>query len=151
MDLQQIEQTAFDVAALRMPKFVYDINDPMRSTRPGEKIEKLESYLLDVAYSRGDAEQARLYAYAAVRRLTNEWDHLEDWELSFDPDPAKAVAKAARATQPQIKEAKRSLRPDLYDGIEHGSYLVKRLSEQIKRLEKDEEVASRAYTLIVNA
>jgi hypothetical protein len=146
MDLEQIEQTAFQVATLRMPKFVYDINDPMRSTRPGEKIERLESYILDVAYARGDAEQARLYAYAAVRRLTNEWDHLEGWEEVFG-DPAKA----AKATQPQIKEAKRQIRPDLFDGIEHGLYLVKRLSEQIKRLEKDEDVASRAYTLVSNA
>lgn len=151
MDLKQIEQTAFDVATLRMPKFIYNVNDPMASTRPGEKIEKLESYILDVAYARGEAEQARLYAYAAVRRLTIEWDHLKDWELSFDPDVTKALAKAAKATQPQIKEAKRQIRPDLFDGIEHGQYLVKRLTEQIKRLEKDEDVASRAYTLVSNA
>jgi inactivated superfamily I helicase len=147
VDLTEIEQTAFDVSKLRMPKFIYNPQDPMAGTRPGEKIERLESYILDVAYARGDAEQARLYAYAAVRRLTEKWDHLEGWEVHFGEDPAKA----AKATQPQIKEAKRLLDPETFDGIEHGTYLVKRLSEQIKRLEKDEEVASRAYTLISNA
>lgn len=145
MDLTQIEQTVFDVAKLRMPKFVYDAADPMRSTRPGAKIEQLESYLLDAAYGRGDAEEARLYAYAAIRRLTEKWDHIEGWEESFG-DPLKA----AKATQPQIKEAKRQIDPETFDAIEHGTYLVKRLSEQVKRLEKDEEVASRAYTLISN-
>lgn len=151
MDLQQIEQTAFDVAKLRMPKFVYNRNDPMAATRPGQKIEELESYLLDAAYARGEAEEARLYCHAAVRSLLHTWDHLEGWEASFDPEHDKALAKAAKATQPQIKEAKRVLDGELYDSIEKGQYLVKRLSEQIKRLEKDEEVASRSYTLIVNA
>lgn len=126
-----------------MPKFKIDPNDPMGSTRPGEKIEQLESYLLEVAFARGRAEEARLYAYAAVRQLREEWDHLEGWEGDFG-----SPEKAAKATQPQIKEAKRQVRPDLYDSIEKGQYLVKRLTEQIKRLEKDEDVASRAYTLI---
>lgn len=143
MELVDIEQTVFDVAKLRMPKFKIDPNDPMASTRPGEKVEQLESYLLNVAFARGRAEEARLYAYGAVRRLQQEWDHLDGWEEVFG-----APEKAAKATQPQIKEAKRQIRPDLYDGIEHGTYLVKRLTEQIKRLEKDEDVASRAYTLI---
>lgn len=151
MNLAEIEATVFDVARLRMPKFIYDRTEPMRATRPGEKIERLESYLLDVAYARGRAEEARLYAYSAVRTLNEEWDHLQNWEMSFDADPAKAAALAARATQPQIKEAKRGVAPQLYDSIEKGLHLIKRLSEQIKRLEKDEDVASRAYTLISNA
>lgn len=143
MDLREIEQTAFDVATLRMPRFKVDPNDPMASTRPGEKIEKLESYLLEVAFARGYAEEARLYAHAAVQRLQVSWDHLEGWEVSFG-----SPEKAARATQPQIAEAKRQLDPELFDSIEKGKYLIKRLTEQIKRLEKDEDVASRAYTLI---
>lgn len=146
MDLKQIEQTVFDVSKLRMPKFVYDRNEPMSATRPGQKIEELESYILDAAYARGDAEEARLFCHAAVRTLLDKWDHLTGWEASFGDE-----AKAAKATQPQVREAKRVLDPELYDSIAKGEYLVKRLTEQIKRLEKDEEVASRAYTLIVNA
>lgn len=143
MDLAEIEQTAYDVAKLRMPQFKIDPNDPMASTRPGEKIEQLESYLLELAFARGRAEEARLYAYGAVRRLQVKWDHLEGWEISFG-----SPEKAARATQPQIAEAKRQLEPELFDSIEQGRYLIKRLTEQIKRLEKDEDVASRTYTLI---
>jgi hypothetical protein len=143
VELKDIERVAFEVAKLRMPRFKVDPNDPMASTRPGEKIEQLESYLLEVAYARGEAEEARLYAHAAVKRLTEEWDHIEGWEAFFG-----TPENAAKATQPQVKEAKRQIRPELFDSIETGVYLVKRLTDQIKRLEKDEDVASRAYTLI---
>lgn len=143
MDIAEIEQTLHDVAKLRMPRFKVDPNDPMGSTRPGDKIEQLETYLLDVAYARGSLEEARLYAYGGVQRLTVTWDRMTGWEEDFS-----SPEKAARATQPQIAEAKRQLDPELYESIEKGKFLVKRLTDQIKRLEKDEEVASRAYTLI---
>jgi hypothetical protein len=142
MELEEIEKTLYRVAKLRMPNFKMDPDDPMAVPAvPHEKIEGLESYLLDAAVGRGDAHEARLFAYGAHRTLREEWDHLEGWEIQFG-------AKAATATQPQVKEAKRQLRPDLFDAIEKADWLVRRLTEQVKRLEKDEEVASRVYTLI---
>lgn len=134
MKVKEIERTLYSAAKLRMPKFDKDDRWTSRA-----KIEALEEYLLSTARWRSFLEEARLHAEHGVRQLRREWDHLQGWE---------AFRRNGERTQASIEDAKREMKPDLYDSIKSGEWLVKRLSEQIRRLEHDDDVASRVYTLI---
>lgn len=104
-------------------------------------IAALEDYLVKVARMRGDLEEARFHAYAAVEVLEDEWEAIEGWET---------IAGTKRATAAQKDDAKRELKPDLWGSIKTGRRLAARLTEQIKRLGSlsDDEVVSRLYTLV---
>ena len=77
----------------------------------------------------------------ALDQLQAEWDEIEGWELELPTGNG-------RRTQADVVEAKRRTNPVLYGSIQTGKRLVDRLTEQIKRLEKDDGVSSRAYTLL---
>lgn len=137
MNLEQIKETLYSAAKLRMPKFSKDDNWTSRA-----KIEALEEYLLLTARWRSFLEEARLHAEHGVRELRREWDHMQGWEV---------FRRNGERTQASIEDAKRETKPDLYDSIQSGEWIVKRLSEQIRRLEHDDDVASRVYTLITGS
>lgn len=138
MTTDQIRQTLYESAKLKMPTFVYrDNGRPPTSAK--DKIEALEDFILQTARWRAHLEQARLYAQDAVRLLEKQWAHMQDWEV-HRREGEKSVAS--------IEDAKRQKDPDLYDSIQAGQSLVKDLSAQIRRLEHDDEVASRAYTFV---
>lgn len=136
MTTDEIENVLTEAAKLKMPRFGYRDN----KTSPREKIERLEEYLLDTARWRGHLEQARLHAKDAVRELERKWDHLAGWEPN---------RRQGEKSVQSIEDAKKLTNPDLFDSIKTGRELVKKLGDQIRRLEHDDEVASRAYTLIV--
>lgn len=103
-----------------------------------QKIEELEDHLFVVARWRCQLEEARLWMQDARRKLEDEWEDIEGWQSA-----------ASGKTKQAMVDAKRTIRPDLYDGIRSAKFLIERLSEQIRRLERDEEYAvSRGYTLI---
>lgn len=103
-----------------------------------KKIEMLEDHLFVIARWRCQLEEARLWMQDARRELEDQWDAIEGWQTL-----------ASGKTKQDGIDAKRTIRPDLYDGIRMAKFLIERLSEQIRRMERDEEyTVSRGYTLI---
>jgi len=128
-------------ARLRMPRFEYGVHGEETPTAASAKVEKLEEYLGDVAIARGDLEEARLWADHTRHSLEEAWEKVEGWQQQV---PNKA-------TGPQIMEAKRKIDPATYGALRECKWVIAKLGDQIRRLEKDEEVASRRYTLIVGS
>lgn len=138
MTPEKVRDLLYTAAKLRTPNFRSENGSPR--TPPGQKIEKLEDHLLLVARWRGALEEGRLYMFDAVKTLEDQWDQITGWETI-------RVGK----TEKSIVDAKRKLKPELYDGIREGKWLIARLTEQIRRLERDEEhVVSRAYTMLTS-
>jgi hypothetical protein len=135
--LAEIRALLHTSARVRMPRFT----EQMTSR---ERVEALEDYLNLTAVTRGELEEARLYAQGALHDLSAEWDTIVGWEMHLRHHRANVALH-------EINAAKREVRPDLHAGITEAKWLVARLSEQINRLAKlgDDEVASRLYTLIV--
>lgn len=136
MTPDEIKKLLFETARLRMPHIE---EHGMLTT----KIEALEDFSMEAARFRGALEEARLYIDAATHVLVMEWEQLEGWE-AFLP----GAKKRKEATKDDINSARRHVRPDLYVGISDGRHLVSQLSSQIRRLEKDEDRASRVYTFL---
>lgn len=99
----------------------------------------LEGYMTDCAIARGEAEEAALYMQSAVKGLEDQWDAIEGWETLLPPQKER--------TEKSKVEAKRKLKPELYDGIREGKWLADKLKTQVRRLERDEETCSRIYTM----
>lgn len=118
-------------AALRVP--VFEKGTPSRA-----KVDALEEYTLLSAYWQGECHQERLGEHGKLDDAQHEWDHLAGWE-----------AFRRSKTETAVEDAKRQIRPDLYDTIQRTKRLVARLSEEIDRLERDAAKVSRAYTMIV--
>lgn len=137
MTVDEIKHVLYESAKLKMPRFTGGDTWTSRA-----KIEALEDYLLATARWRGFLEEARLHAEYGLKELRSEWDHLSGWEV---------FRRNGERTQASVEDAKRQLQPGLYDSIKSGEWLVKRLSEQIRRLEHDDDVASRVYTLITGS
>jgi hypothetical protein len=113
---------------------------PMGTPLTAWKIEQLESHLLDTAILRQEATRAKLIVQEALDVLQREWDEIEGWEVELRTD--------GRRSQADVLDAKRRTRPDLYSSIQTAKRLIDRLSEQVRRLEKDDNVTSRIYTLM---
>lgn len=141
MDLDEIRTHLFEAAKMRVPRF----ND--RDTT-GMKAEKLEDYILKVAYVRGDLEEARLYVQQVLHDLDGLWRNMDEAWRGLLPSKLKGAA-----TQPQIVEAKRQFDPALYEQIIEARFLATRLTEQINRLSHmgDDQVASRVYTIMAGS
>lgn len=156
MELQEIEATLYRVAKVKLPSRIRvgDPPDPVdvasgnvpedayNPLQPKAKIDLLESYLLQTAEARQEATEARLFIQASLKDLRRRWRTLEGWEQHLNGTPLH------KATGPQIERARAKVDPDLADSIESGEWLDKRLDEQIKRLQHDDDVVSRAYTFI---
>lgn len=115
---------------LRVPVFE-------RGTAPRTRIEALEEYLLLSANVQGDLTEERLDWLSRLVPLQDRWDHLEGWE----------ELKQTR-TEGGVRDAKRRVDPDLYDEIQDHQWMVKRLTEEIDRMERDATKVSRAYTML---
>lgn len=156
MDVEMIENVLYDVAKVKLPPELrigvpadpvdvaagFADDNKRRPLPPDKKIEILEDYLLLTAEKRQEATEARLYMQASLKLLRDKWRDLTGWEQHMNGTPI------AKATGPQIDRAKRCVDADLHDSIQRGEWLERRLGEQIKRLQHDDDVASRVYTLI---
>lgn len=107
-----------------------------------EKVARLESYLLLTAEARQMAHQSEIAASDALFECDRKM--AEGWESYLK-------VSAAKATGPQIAEAKRVAFPETYVERQRLEWLVKQFGKQIRRLEQDDEVASRVYTLIAGS
>lgn len=134
MTTEEIKALLHQHATLRMPRI-----DPGDGT--SYKVERLDTFLQEAAVARGNLEEARLYADHARHKLEGQWDEIQGWEMHLGV-PLK------KATGPQVTAAKRKASPTLYESIREAKWLVARLGDQISRIDKDEDVASRRYTLL---
>jgi hypothetical protein len=126
----ECREILFRVAKLRLPdtrKTVDPVPDEEFGGMPAPmgamKVHELEGYMVDCAIGRGEAEEAALYMQAAVKKLEDDWDQIEGWQTNLPPNPKERTKGA-------VVEAKRMLRPDLYDGIREGKWLADKLKSQ---------------------
>lgn len=134
MTPKEVRELLYRVAKIMVPRFRGRKEEPTAR----EKIEEMEDHLFVIARWRCALDEARLWMNDATRQLEDQWEDIEGWQTVADGKTKQAVVTA-----------KRTLRPELYDGIREGKFLIERLGEQIRRLERDEEqTISRAYTLI---
>lgn len=139
--LDECRQTLREVSQVKMPNLRERPSELPTGMQFGTwKIEQLESYLLLTAEARQEALLAKLMIQESLDVLQAEWDEIEGWEVELPTN--------GKRTQADVLEAKRRTRPDLYGSIQTGKRLVDRLTEQVKRLEKDDAATSRVYTII---
>lgn len=136
MNSEEAKERLFTAAKVKLPKF--DADESV-----GNKIGKLEDFSITAARWRASLEEARLYIDAATHLLVVRWEKLDGWEMYLP-----GGKRRKDATQADISAAKRTADPDLFEGLSDGKHLVSQLSSQIRRLEKDEERASRVYTFL---
>lgn len=137
MSPDDIKELLYTAAKLVVPSF--RPKDGEEPPRPREKASMLEDHMILCARWLMKLEEARLFMYDATRVLEDQWDAIEGYE----------VAMGKEKTQKAVVEAKRKLRPELYDGVRTGKALIARLSDQIRRIERDQEVVvSRVFTMI---
>jgi hypothetical protein len=111
-----------------------------RDTPPAVKVESLESWMLLSAWTQGELAEERLDWLSSLVPLQDEWDHLTGWEH----------LRRTR-TEIAVEQAKRMLRPDLYDQIQDHRWMIKRLDEEVDRMERESTKTSRAYTMVVGS
>jgi hypothetical protein len=156
MDLPEIENTLYEVAKVGLPSFIRvgrqpDPVDVAAGTAeedrpiplpPREKIEQLESYLLETAEARQRVHEAALYISASLKNLRRDWRDIEGWEQFLSEAERKKPTEVAKDM------ARRQVNKDLYESIQSAEWLLKELGKQISRLQHDDDVVSRAYTFI---
>lgn len=118
---------------LRVPVF-------QPATTPRERMDALEEFMLLSAYWSGECHGARLELLGELHRLEREWAAITGWE------PFRQGK-----TDASVDQAKATLRPDLWNELVDKRWLVKRLSDEIDRLDRDATKVSRAYTMLQGA
>lgn len=104
----------------------------LRELTPVERISALVDHIADTAILRGELEELRLNAHVKLLEVRDRLDQMP----------------SAGRNRASIDEAKRAAAPELAREQDHGKWLVARCTEQINRLDRDYDAASRAYTLI---
>lgn len=137
MDLEQIEAVLMVALKLRSPHFAP--GHPPRS-----KIAELEDYLLRSASVNGELVEALHWCREAGVALGDAWEQLEGWEVALRRPRAKA-------TRQEIQAAKMRTSPQLYEAGRKARRLRESLVDQIARLEREERVVSRAYTMVTGS
>jgi hypothetical protein len=130
-----IQQSIHDCARLRMPEFPQDV-------APREKIETLESYMLETAVARGVLEDGRITLEDAYEEIDATWLKLTGYEPYLRGKPKSQV---------EIDEAKREVDPDLFYSRRRCQKLLRQIGNQVRRLEKDDAACSRAYTMLTGS
>lgn len=139
--LEECRETLRAVSLVKMPNLRRRPEELPTGVQFGSwKIEQLESYLLLTAEARQEAQLAKLIVQEALDVLQAQWDEIEGWEVE--------LPTGGRRTQEDVVQAKRRVNPDLYSSIQTGKRLIDRLTEQVKRLERDDAATSRVYTII---
>ncbi|MDP3985066.1 MAG: hypothetical protein Q8Q52_08725 [Acidimicrobiia bacterium] len=134
----EVRRLLFTAAKIMVPSLRAPRGEGSLNAR--RKIDILEDHLILISRWRAQLEEAMLYMQAATKTLEDKWDQIEGWET---------MRADGEKSQKSIVEAKRKVRPELYDGIREAKWLADKLGRQIRRLERDEEyTVSRAYTLI---
>lgn len=139
IDHDEAKRRLYAASTLRVPSFGPD-------EMPATKIGMLEDFAIQAAIARGDLEEARLWMSDVLHGFTVRWAKLDGWEMTMP-----GGKRRKDATRDDIAEAKRQIDPDLWENISDLKHLVAELSNQIRRLEKDEDRVSRVYSFIVGS
>lgn len=116
--------------ALRVP--VFKAGTPVLA-----KAGALEDFILVSAHWCGEMHAERRGLMAEGAGLQDEWDTLQGWEVH-----------RRGKTDASVERAKAECRPDLWKRLQAIRRRVRALSDEIARLDRDFEKASRAYTII---
>lgn len=143
MDPDRAREILFEASRLRVPKLRQKAEGDLPPHTQHEKVHLLECFCVDAARWRSYLEEARLWMDEAAHRVSLDWQALEGWE-----EHLAEGKKPKEATKEVISEAKRKKDPDLWRSVHNSKKLVSQLSDQIRRIEKDEERVSRLYTFI---
>jgi hypothetical protein len=139
MTLEEIRETLERSLPLRIPQFGPDDSSSF-------KIEQLEDYILKTALHRGDLEEALYWCVEAGKALRIEWEGIVGYESALPR------GSSGRHTKEQVDRARRTMRPELWAGLQEARSLVAALERQVKRLGgSDYEAASRAYTMLTGS
>jgi hypothetical protein len=133
VNLEEIRDTLVSALKLRVPAI-----DP--DERPAQRIDKMESYANLTAIKRGELEEALFWLSEARKPLQREWDEIDGWQAT--------IPKHSDRTQERVRQAKRTIKPDLYDALAECHELQSHLHRQIRRLERDADWMSREYTFL---
>lgn len=136
MELQEIRTRLEDAIQIRMPRF-----DP--NSGPRDKISGLEDYMNLVAVKRAELEEALFWTWEAKKLIKDQWDGIEGWE------PMLGRSERQKPTKEAIASAKRQVNGQVYEAYREVNGLTEMIGRQIRRLELDQDAASRIYTLIV--
>jgi hypothetical protein len=132
---EEVSEVVAEVAAVHLPEFPSDM--PART-----KIEGLEDHLLYTARGRGILEEARLALEDQYELIDDKWKKLTGWEMYLNGKPKSNT---------DIDEAKRQLDPSLFEERRLCIKCLRQVGNQIRRLEKDDAVASRSYTMLTGS
>jgi hypothetical protein len=134
-----IQMLEHAVENVRYPKV-----DP--NSNPAFRVQKLDEYITETAVTRAELERALYWIFEVQAHLEEQWSGIQGWE------PLLPNGKRPKdATQEDIKQAKRQVMPDVYDGLRKCGHLRDSLGRQIRRLEKDYDAASRSYSLLTGS
>lgn len=135
MTLADIEAALARALPFRVPRF-----EPGLGAR--QKVSQLEDFMLSSALVNGDLVEARHFLRLLEQDLSDRWDQVQGWEVVAPP---KARAKLTVA---DIDRAKHAVEPTLWDARRKAQTLRLSVDDQITRMEADQRVASRAYSML---
>lgn len=116
--------------ALRVPVF-------RREDSTSTKASGLEEFILVSAHWCGEMHHERRKLMEEGAAAQDEWDQLQGWEVH-----------RRGKTDASVERAKADMRPDLWRKLQGTRRRVRALTDEIARLDRDFEKASRAYTII---
>jgi len=135
VDHTEIAESVHASGLLRIPSFAEDLP-------AAEKIAALESHLLDTARWRSVLEDLRIILEDEYEEIDDLWRNVTGYEMYLNGKPK---------SKDDIDEAKRQVNPDLFARRRTVIKLMRQVGNQIRRLEKDDAVVSRAYTMLTGS
>lgn len=118
---------------MRVPRFTQE-------DTVGTKVARYEDYMMETAFVEGELTEERVQQLLRKAPLKHRWDHMQGWDH---------LVKGR--TEGAVTRAKAQVNPLLYDELEEIDWLVKRLSEEIDRMQRDAAKCSRAYTMLTGS
>jgi hypothetical protein len=132
--LEDIRAVLDEALALRFPVTA--------DTRGRARVELLEDHMLASAVVNGKLVEARHWLRMLRASLADSWEKLAGWEIAMAGKPR------ARWTAADIQRAKIKVAPAQYDAGREAKRLAESIDDQIARLERDERICSRAYSML---
>lgn len=108
---------------------------------PQEKRGLIEQHIWETATMRAELAELRLRAWEALKNARRDWAKMRGWEAHRGGD----------RTEASVERAKRRANPALYDRMEDARFVVDRCTEEMTRLDRDYDAASRAYSVLVGS
>lgn len=135
IDYAEIKDNINAAGLLRIPAFPED-------TKTSDKIAALESHLLDTARWRSVMEAYRILLEDDYEEIDELWRSVTGYEMYLNGKPK---------SRDDIDEAKRQVDKELFARRRTVMKLLRQVGNQIRRLEKDDAVVSRSYTMMTGS